>query len=150
MIINTDIVLASTSAIFALPEVKRGVAAIAGALPRLPWIVGKQRASEMALMGRVFKAEEAKEWGLVNKVVEPVHLVNEAVGWAEDIAGNSPDSVIVSREGIKMAWEGYGVKESTDRLRSEWYSKMDMGANMKEGVMAFVEKRKPNWIDSKL
>ena len=150
MIINTDIVLASTSAIFALPEVKRGVAAIAGALPRLPRIVGKQRASEMALTGRVLKAEEAREWGLVNKVIEPAHLVDEAVRWAEEIAGNSPDSVIVSREGIKMAWEGRGVKEGTDRLRSEWYSKIDMGVNMKEGVRAFVEKRKPEWVDSKL
>ena len=150
MIINCDIVLASSTALVGLPEVKRGVIALAGALPRLVRTVGKQRAMEMALTGRTLKAEEAKEWGLVNKVVEAHELLDEAIRWAEDIAGNSPDSVIVSREGIKMGWNGSGAQEGTDILRSEWYSRMEGGENMLEGVRAFVEKRKPKWVDSKL
>ena len=150
MIINCDIVLASSSASIGLPEVKRGVIALAGALPRLVRTVGKQRAMEMALTGRTLKAEEARQWGLVNKVVESHELLDEAVRWAVEIAGNSPDSVIVSREGVKMGWDGSGAKEGTDKLRSEWYSRIEGGENMREGVMAFVEKRKPNWVDSKL
>jgi enoyl-CoA hydratase/carnithine racemase len=150
MIINTDIVLASTMATFALPEVKRGVIAGAGALPRLPRIVGKQRASEMALTGRVLKAEEAKEWGLVNKVVSPGELIEEALRWAEEIVGNSPDAVIVSREGLKMAWEGCSVQEGTGRLTQEWWKRIEGEENMSEGLRAFVEKRKPRWVASKL
>ena len=150
MIINCDIVLASSSASIGLPEVKRGVIALAGALPRLVRTVGKQRAMEMALTGRTLKAEEARQWGLVNKVVKDYELLDEAIRWAEEIAGNSPDSVIVSREGVKMGWDGSGAQEGTDNLRSEWYSRIEGGENMREGVMAFVEKRKPNWVDSKL
>ncbi|MCJ1478216.1 hypothetical protein MMC13_006892 [Lambiella insularis] len=150
MIVNADIVLASSAAQFGLPEVKRGVVALAGALPRLVRTVGRQRAMEMALTGRTLTAGEAREWGLVNKVVDPAHLMDEAIRWAEEIAGNSPDSVIVSREGIKMGWEGCGVQEGTERLGREWYSKMEGGENMVEGVMAFVEKRRPRWVDSKL
>ncbi|MCJ1286729.1 hypothetical protein MMC26_006075 [Xylographa opegraphella] len=150
MIINCDIVLASSSASIGLPEVKRGVIALAGALPRLVRTVGKQRAMEMSLTGRTLKAEEAKQWGLVNKVVEGHELLNEAIRWAEEIAGNSPDSVIVSREGVKMGWDGSGAQEGTETLKKEWYSRIDGGENMREGVMAFVEKRKPIWVDSKL
>ena len=150
MIINTDIVLASSSATFALPEVKRGVVAIAGALPRLVRTVGRQRAMEMALTGRVLKAEEAREWGLCNKVVVDGDVVGEAVRWAEDIASNSPDSVIVSRAGVKMGWEGCGVQEGTERLKEGVYGRIVGGENMREGVKAFVEKRGPRWVDSKL
>lgn len=106
MIINADIVIADQSAKFALPEVKIGVIALAGALTRLVRTVGKQRAMEMALTGRVLMAEEAREWGLVNRVVEDGTCVEEAVKMAEVIAGNSPDSVIVSRQGVMMGWEG--------------------------------------------
>lgn len=157
MIINTDLVLASSSATFALPEAKRGVVAIAGALPRLVRTVGRQRAMEMALTGRVLGAEEARRWGLVNKVVpdpdpdeEGGGVVGEAIRWAQEIASNSPDSVIVSRAGVRMGWEGYGVEEGTDRLRREWWGRMEGGENMVEGVRAFVEKRRPAWVDSKL
>jgi enoyl-CoA hydratase/carnithine racemase len=150
MIINADIVVASSNATFGLPEVKIGVVALAGALTRLVRTVGKQRAMEMALTGRTLSAEEAREWGLVNKVVGREEVVEESIGIAETIAGNSPDSVIVSREGIKMGWEGVGAEEGTRLLAENWYSRMDKGENMKEGVRSFVEKRKPVWVPSKL
>lgn len=148
MIINTDIVLASPSATFGLPEVKRGVVALAGALPRLVRTVGRQRAMEMSLMGRVYSAEDMKRFGVVNEVAEDV--VEEAEKWAEEIAANSPDSVIVSREGVMMGWEGCGVEEATRRVRDEWFQQMDGGENMREGLRAFVEKRRPRWVGSKL
>ena len=104
----------------------------------------------MALTGRTLSAEEAREWGLVNKVVEKGKSVEEAIKMAELIAANSPDSVIVSREGIKMGWEGVGAEEGTRLLAENWYSRMDKGDNMREGVRSFVEKRKPKWVPSKL
>ena len=150
MIINADIVIADEKATFGLPEVKIGVVALAGALTRLVRTVGKQRAMEMALTGRTLSADEAREWSLVNKVVGKGKSVEEAIKIAQLIAGNSPDSVIVSREGVKLGWEGIGAEEGTRLLAENWYSRMDNGDNMKEGVRSFVEKRKPRWVPSKL
>lgn len=150
MIINADLVIAERGAVFGLPEVKIGVVALAGALTRLVRTVGRQRAMEMALTGRPLDAQEARDWGLVNRVVEKGEGVREAVRVAVVIAGNSPDSVIVSREGVKMGWEGVGAEEGTRLVLENWYSKMDKGENMKEGVRSFVEKRKPEWVPSKL
>lgn len=150
MIINADMVIAEEQAVFGLPEVKIGVVALAGALTRLVRTVGRQRAMEMALTGRTLGAAEAREWGLVNKVVGKGKSVEEAIKLAEAIAANSPDSVIVTREGIKMGWEGVGAEEGTRLLAENWYSRMDKGENMKEGVRSFVEKRKPKWVPSKL
>lgn len=149
MTINTDLVLATPSATFALPEVKRGVVALAGALPRLVRTVGKQRAMEMALTGRTLSAREAREWGLVNLVVEG-DLVKEAVRWGEVIAANSPDSVVVSRMGVGVGWEGMGVEEGSTWVMENIYPRIDAGENMREGLTAFVEKRAPRWVDSKL
>ncbi|MCJ1358850.1 MAG: hypothetical protein MMC33_008850 [Icmadophila ericetorum] len=148
--INLDIVLASPQATFGLPEVKRGVVAVAGALPRLVRTVGKQRAMEMALLGRAYSAEEMLAWGLVNKVVPADSLIEEAVQWATEIASNSPDSVIVSREGVKIGWESLSAQAGTEMLAQTWFSRINQGENMKEGVRAFVEKRAPRWRDSKL
>lgn len=105
---------------------------------------------EMALTGRKVSAEEAREWGLVNRVVGKGEGVREALSVAALVVGNSPDSVIVSREGIKMGWEGVGAEEGTRLITENWYSRMDKGENMKEGVRSFVEKRKPVWVPSKL
>ena len=149
MIINADMVIAAKDAVFGLPEVTIGVVALAGALTRLVRTVGRQRAVEMALTGRRVPAEEAREWGLVNKIVDG-EVVKEAIAVAESIARNSPDAVIVSREGIKLGWEGIGAEEGTVRLLEGMYAKMEGGENMVEGVRSFVEKRKPRYVDSKL
>lgn len=151
MIINADMVIASKNAVFGLPEVTIGVVALAGALTRLVRTVGRQRAVEMALTGRRVPAQEAKEWGLVNKIVnEGGDVVTEAIEVAKQIAGNSPDAVIVSREGINYGWEGIGAEEGTVKLLEGMYAKIEGGDNMVEGVRSFVEKRKPRYVDSKL
>ncbi|PGG97152.1 hypothetical protein AJ79_09333 [Helicocarpus griseus UAMH5409] len=164
--INADIVIASKRAAkFALPEVKRGVVALAGGLPRLVRTVGRQRAMEMVLTGRTVGVEEAERWGLVNEVVEDGWegegdwegvgveermVVKRAIEVAEEIVKNSPDAVIVSREGIKMGWEGVGVEDGSRLLMENWANRLNQGENVKEGVRAFVEKRKPKWVASKL
>lgn len=154
-------IIASSGASFALPEVKRGVVALAGALPRLARIVGRQRAMEMALTGRTVPAEEAREWGIVNEVVPEGEsdggddvlkrkVVQRAIEVAKVIVGNSPDAVIVSREGVKLGWEGVGAEEGSRLLVDQWAGRLNQGENLKEGVRAFVEKRAPRWAPSKL
>ncbi|KAK8051001.1 enoyl-CoA hydratase/isomerase [Apiospora rasikravindrae] len=151
MAVNCDMVIASASARFSLPEVTIGVIALAGALPRLVRSVGRQRASEMALSGKQYTAAEMRDWGLVNEVVpEGGSVVEKALEWAKRIAGNSPDAVIVSREGLKLGWEGVGPEMGTDMLIKGWYGRIEKGENMVEGVKSFNEKRKPVWKDSKL
>jgi enoyl-CoA hydratase/carnithine racemase len=150
MVINIDIVIAAEGAKFGLPEVKRGVAAGTGALPRLASYLGRQRASEMALTGRMFTAEEMALWGLVNRVVPRDKLVEEALAVAGCIAENSPDSVIVSREGLKLGWEPLGPQRASAHLASGVLARLEAGENMKEGLLSFTEKRGPRWKDSKL
>lgn len=152
MALNADMVLAAEGAQFGLPEAKRGVVAIAGALPRLTRLVGRARASEMALTGRMFSAQTMQAWGIVNRVVAgaPDDVVAEALRWAAEVAGNSPDSVIVSREGLLSGWEAEEPRAATRRVEYGIYAGMDAGENMKEGVLSFVEKREPVWKDSKL
>lgn len=152
--LNCDIILASEDALFGLPEVKRGVIALAGALPRLVRTVGKQRAAEMALLGRHYSAQQMEIWGIVNKVVgvngTTEAFLEEALQWAKEVAENSPDSVIVSREGLRLGWEPLGVETATELLERGMYGRIDGGENLVEGVRAFNEKRNPVWKDSKL
>lgn len=69
---------------------------------------------------------------------------------AKMIAANSPDAVIVTRESIKMGWEGVGAEDATRIANDMWSPILHGGDNMKEGVRSFVEKRKPRWTPAKL
>lgn len=150
MVVNCDLVVAAAEkARFGLPEVRRGVVALAGALPRLVRTLGKQRAAEMALLGRMYTAAQMQAWGVVNFVTEG-DVVEEAVKVAEELAGNSPDAVIVSREGMRLGWEAVGPELGTEIIVKGMYGRIDAGENMKEGVRSFVERREPRWVDSKL
>ncbi|KAH7127795.1 ClpP/crotonase-like domain-containing protein [Dactylonectria estremocensis] len=151
MVINCDLVVAAADAArFGLPEVKRGVVALAGALPRAMRTLGKQRASELILLGRTYSAHEMKDWGIVNVVIEDARVEAEAIRVAQEISANSPDSVITSREGLRLGWEPVGPTLATEILGKGLYGRMDGAENMKEGLSSFVEKRAPGWKDSKL
>lgn len=150
MTLNVDMIVAAETAKFGLPEATRGVVAIAGALPRLIRIVGRPRASEIALLGRMYTSQQMLDWAVINKVVPEGEVVDEAVRWAAEVAGNSPDSVIVSRAGLMGGWDGEDPQSSTKRVDQGIYQGLDGGENMKEGVLSFVERRKAVWKDSKL
>ncbi|KAH7411296.1 enoyl-CoA hydratase/carnithine racemase [Cadophora sp. MPI-SDFR-AT-0126] len=148
--LNSDLVLASSNADFRLPDVLRGTAAVEGAFPRIVRNFGLQRAMLLALTGYVLSAEEAREWGFVTKVVEGERLVEEAVKLAAVVASMSPDSVIVSRSGVREGWEGGSVEDAVRKTGDKYVERLMGGENLKEGLKAFRERREPRWVPSKL
>ena len=149
-VVNCDLVLASSTATFGLVEVKRGLAPYSGVLPRLIRTVGLQRASEFALTGKVIDAFTAEKWGLVNKVVEPDRLIEEAVVWAKEIAAISPDSIICTRAMLREGWTTADVVEATNISNGREWAELQKGENMQEGLRAFNEKRAPRWKGPRL
>lgn len=153
MVTNCDLIIASSTAIFSLPEAKRGIVPVAGCLPRLTSTIGLQRTTDLVLTGRNVSAQELHEWGLVNRVVESgkgADVVQVAVQVALDMCRNSPDALIVGRRGVRLSWESRSVEDAVTTLADQWYPRLIQGPNFAEGIQAFVEKRPPRWKDSKL
>lgn len=147
---NCDLVVAAKDAYFGLPEVKRGISPIGGALPRLIRTIGLQRASEFALTGRNVSAQEAYEWGFVNKLVDREQVVPEAVKLASSIAENSPDAIICTRAGLREGWESASVERAVELTLEREFAELQRGENILEGLKAFSEKRQPQWKGSRL
>ncbi|KAF9262239.1 ClpP/crotonase [Marasmius fiardii PR-910] len=146
IVLNCDIVVASETAKFALPEVKRGVFAGAGGIPRLSLIAGHQLASEMLLTGRNITAQEAYErFGFVNAVVPASSLLSTAISYAEQIIANSPDSVQTTKVGLLLAQKHEPEQAFELSVASAENARMNNGGNIKEGLEAFAKKRKPVW-----
>ncbi|KAJ4244046.1 hypothetical protein NW762_014659 [Fusarium torreyae] len=148
--VNCDLIIAADTAIFDLPEVKRGLAPTGGVLTRIVHTAGMQVASEIVLTGRRISAQEMKSWGIVNKVVPVDEVVDEALRYASLIAENSPDAVVCARAGLRQAWETANVEEATESWFRQHFSLLEKGENIREGLAAFVEKRSPVWKNSKL
>ncbi len=136
-----DIRIASSKAVFALPEVHLGVAPCYGGTQRLPRLIGTGMAKEMLFTGRKVKADEAKAIGLVNKVVEPEELMNEAERMMRSILSNAPIAVRTCKElvnkGMTMSLADGLVYEA------ELNGKLAETQDAKEGVRSFFEKRAP-------
>lgn len=151
MVANCDMVIACSAAVFSLPEVKRGIVPVAGCLPRLARILGLQRTTDLALTGRKVSAKTLHDWGLVSQMVESsAEVVHAAVQVAQEMCGNSPDALIVARRAIRMSWEKASVEDAVSTAADHWYPLLMKGSNFAEGIEAFVEKRPPRWVDSKL
>lgn len=151
MVANCDLVVAVSSAIFSLPEVKRGIVPVAGCLPRLTRTLGLQRTTDLVLTGRDITAKILYDWGLVTELVDtPEEVVQAAIKTAQLICKNSPDAVVVGRLGIRLSWEAGSVEDTVTTLANEWYPRLVQGENFKEGIRAFAEKRSPVWVSSKL
>ncbi|OJD25420.1 hypothetical protein ACJ73_03210 [Blastomyces percursus] len=150
IVLNSDIVIASENADFRLPDVLRGTAAMAGAFPRLCRTFGLQRAMWLGLTAHTLTAQEGLQWGLVQKIVPIDDLIREAVDVAKLIASMSPDSVVVTRAGIRQAWETSSVEHATFLTGEAYAAKLMSGENAREGMLAFKEKRLPKWLPSKL
>lgn len=141
-----DIRVCSTNAVFAQPEVSLGIPPGWGGSQRLPRLIGKGMASEIILTGRRVKAEEAYRIGLVNAVYEPEQLIENVTNMAARIAENSPEAVRMSKKLIAASYT-----ESVDEgltLETNEFAKAFEQPDRREGMTAFVEKRKPVFADS--
>ena len=143
IVLSCDLVVASTTARFGLPEVKRSLVANAGGLFRLPRALPVNVAMEMALTGDDLDAEAAHRHGLVNRLVQPGHALATAVELAEAVNANAPLAVRASRRVVLAARlleddEAFEVAANATRevFRTE---------DFREGPRAFVEKRPPIW-----
>jgi enoyl-CoA hydratase len=140
---SCDMIVASESAKFGQPEINIGVIPGAGGTQRLVRAVGKALAMEMILNNRTLSAQEAQQFGLVNRVVSVDQFLNEALKLAEEIAGRAPVAVRVAKKLINQAYE-LSLKEGLGEEKREFYD-LFTTEDQKEGMKAFVEKRKPNW-----
>ena len=142
--LSCDLIIASDQALFALPEPKVGLAALAGGLQRLPRQIGVKRALGMILTGRHVPAAEGKELGFVNEVVAAGGALESAIEWAKIIAANSPQSIRTSLDVVKRSLDVASLEEGI----SAHYDSVDdlrKGPDAVEGPLAFAEKRRPNW-----
>src|SRR6185369_4245180 len=143
LVMACDLVVASESAQFGIPEVKRGLAAAAGGLVRLPRQLLYRIALELALTGDMFPARRAYEYGLVNRLVTPGEASAEARKLAQTIAANGPLSVAASKRVIveSQDWSSAEVWDKQAALTEHVFT----SADAREGSAAFAEKRKPVW-----
>jgi enoyl-CoA hydratase len=138
-----DMLIAADTARFGQPEIKLGVIPGAGGTQRLPRAVGKAKAMDLILTGRMMDAQEAERAGLVSRVVAADKLLEEALAAAAQIAEFSLPSVMMAKEAINRAYEaplGEGILFER-RLFHALFGTEDQ----KEGMAAFVEKRKPKF-----
>jgi enoyl-CoA hydratase len=138
-----DFILAADTAKFGQPEIKLGVMPGAGGTQRLTRFVGKSKAMEMCLTGRMMDAAEAERVGLVSRVVPAAELVEEAVKVAGQIAEMSMASVMMTKETVNRSYETT-LAEGIRFERRVFHAMFSM-ADQKEGMAAFAEKRKPGF-----
>ena len=142
-VLACDLLVASRDAKFGLPEAKRGLAAAAGGLLRLPRLIPPRIAMEIALTGDMVTAERLERFGLVNELVEPGQALDAAIRLARRIVANAPLSIAASKRVIV---------ESVDWPLDEMFARQQAitgpvlsSSDAKEGAAAFAERRPPRW-----
>ncbi len=138
-----DMIIASESARFGQPEIKLGVIPGAGGTQRLTKAVGKALAMEIVLNDRMLTAEEAEKFGLVNRVVPTEVYLDEAVNFAAQIAERAPVAVQVAKEAVNASFEM--PLAASIAYERRLFNMLFATDDQKEGMAAFVEKRKPDW-----
>ena len=140
---SCDIIIASESAKFGQPEINIGVMPGAGGTQRLTRAVGKYKAMEMVLTGKMISADEAMRWGLVNKVVPVEMYLEEAKTLAKEIASKPPIAVRLAKEAVLKSFDTT-IEGGLEFERKNFYL-LFSSKDQKEGMNAFAEKRKPEW-----
>ena len=138
-----DFILAAENAKFGLPEITLGVIPGAGGTQRLARSIGKSKAMEMVLTGRMMDAAEAERCGLVSRVVESGVLVEEALRAAQRIASFSMPAVTAAKEAVNRAYET--TLSEGARFERRIFHALFATADQKEGMAAFLEKREPHF-----
>ena len=140
-----DIVIAADNAKFGQPEIKLGTIPGAGGTQRLTRAVGKSKAMEMILTGRMMDAEEAERSGLASRVVPAADVVDEAIAVAERIAHFSGPTVALAKESVNRAFETT-LAEGVRFERAVFYATFAT-EDQREGMDAFIEKREPSFTN---
>ena len=138
-----DFIIAADNARFGQPEIKLGIIPGAGGTQRLPRAVGKAKAMDMALTGRMMDASEAERAGLVSRVVPLEKLMEEALGAALMISDYSQIATMATKESVNQAFEG-SLNDGIHFERRLFHA-LFATADQKEGMNAFVNKRKANF-----
>jgi enoyl-CoA hydratase len=138
-----DIIVAADDAIFGQPEIRIGVIPGAGGTQRLTRALGKAKAMELILTGRQLPAREAEAHGLVNRVVGREQMLPQALALAGEIAALPPLAVMAAKEAINRAYE-LNLEAGLEFERRNFFL-LFATEDQKEGMAAFVEKRKPAW-----
>lgn len=145
MAMMCDLIIAADSAKFGQPEIKIGTIPGAGGTQRMPRFIGKSKAMLMCLTGRMMTAQEAETAGLVAKVVPADKLLEETLSIAHEIASYSLPVVMKVKESVNRAFET-SLAEGLLFERREFHSTFAL-ADQKEGMKAFVDKRKPTFLN---
>lgn len=141
-----DLIIASETAKFALPEPKVGLAALAGGLHRLPRQIGLKRAAGMILTARTVSAAEGESLGFVNAVVPADQLLASARAWAQQICECSPMSIRASKQAMLKGLDAPSLREAYEgQMRYPAINALFKSEDFIEGPMAFAQKRKPAW-----
>ena len=146
IVLACDVAIADPIASFALPEVKVGLFAAAGGLQRLTRQIGEKVAMELILTGRKVGPDEASQLGLINSICEAGGVMDAARALAKTIAGNSPTSIRASKR-VLNAVDSLGDWDKALELSYKEIVKLIQSKDTREGMTAFVEKRKPNWVN---
>ncbi|HEX6859776.1 MAG TPA: enoyl-CoA hydratase-related protein [Caulobacteraceae bacterium] len=141
-----DIIIAADTAVFALPEPRVGLAALAGGMHRLPRAIGLKRAMGMILTARRVSAAEGQELGFVNAVVPAAGLMDEARRWAQMICECSPMSIRASKEAVMKGLDEPSLEEAI-RGQGKYpaVGALFQSEDFREGPLAFSQKRAPEW-----
>lgn len=140
-----DVIIAADTAKFGQPEINLGIVAGMGGTQRLTRFVGKSKSMDMHLTGRFMDAAEAERCGLVSRVVPAVALIDEVLKIARKIAGKSANSVMAVKEAVNRAQEG-SLREGLLFERRLFHA-LFATEDQKEGMVAFLEKRQPQFRD---
>jgi enoyl-CoA hydratase len=138
-----DFIIAAENAKFGQPEIKIGIIPGAGGTQRLPRAVGKSKAMDLVLTARMMDAAEAERAGLVSRVVAVDKLMEEVLAAADAINALSPASVMLAKSCVNKSFEG-GLMDGVQHERRIFHS-LFATEDQKEGMAAFLEKRKPVW-----
>jgi enoyl-CoA hydratase len=140
---SCDLIISSEKAKFGQPEINLGIIPGAGGTQRLTRAVGKVIAMEMILNNRTLKADEALQMGLINKVYPVEEYLEKSIFLAQELADRAPLAIKAAKEAINQVYE----KSLTEGLNIERNIFYDLFStqDQKEGMKAFLEKRKPNW-----
>ena len=138
-----DMIIAADSAKFGQPEITLGILPGAGGTQRLTRIVGKSKAMDLCLTGRMMKAEEAERAGLVARVVPDNELIDQAMEAAKTIASMSQMATMITKESVNRAYET--TLSEGIRFERRMFHATFATEDQKEGMAAFAEKRKAEW-----